>query len=166
MSQSRKKPKKSSATREETEAGILGAILTKYVGTAGAVIPILQESQEALGCLRPQTIETLALGIGVPASQIYGVVTFYSQFRLTPIGKHLCKVCHGTACHVSGATEVGEAILDQLHVDEGGTTADGRFTVQSVACLGCCSLAPVMMIDEETHGRLTPDRARKVLREV
>ncbi|MCX5976275.1 MAG: NADH-quinone oxidoreductase subunit NuoE [Coprothermobacterota bacterium] len=166
MSQSRKKPKKSIATREETEVGLLGAILTKYAGAAGAVIPILQESQEALGCLRPQTIETLALGMGVPASQIYGVVTFYSQFRLMPIGKHLCKVCHGTACHVSGATEVGEAILDQLRVDEGGTTADGRFTVQSVACLGCCSLAPVMMIDEETHGRLTPDRARKLLREV
>lgn len=166
MSQSRKKPKKSIATREETEAGILGAILRRCAGAAGAVIPILQEAQEALGCLRPQTIETLALGMGVPASQIYGVVTFYSQFRLMPIGKHLCKVCHGTACHVSGATEVGEAILDQLHLDEGGTTADGRFTVQSVACLGCCSLAPVMMIDEETFGRLTPDRARKVLREV
>ncbi len=166
MSENRKKLKKSTATREEAEASLLGAILAKYAGSAGAVIPILQEAQEALGCLRPQTIEILALGLGIPASQIYGVVTFYSQFRLTPIGKHLCKVCHGTACHVSGATEVGEAIRDQLRVDEGGTTADGRFTVQSVACLGCCSLAPVMMIDEETFGRLTPDRARKILREV
>jgi NADH:ubiquinone oxidoreductase subunit E len=165
MSESRRKPK-NSATRIETEKDILEAILSRHAGAAGAVIPILQEAQEALGCLRAQTIETLALGLGIPASQIYGVVTFYSQFRLTPIGKHLCKVCHGTACHVSGATEVGEAILDQLHLDEEGTTADGRFTVQSVACLGCCSLAPVMMIDEETYGRLTPDQARRVLREV
>ena len=166
MSENRKKLKNSISPRKETEASILGAILTKYAGAAGAVIPILQEAQEALGCLRPETIETLALGLGIPASQIYGVVTFYAQFRLKPIGKHLCKVCHGTACHVSGATEVGEAICDQLRVEEGGTTADGRFTVQSVACLGCCSLAPVMMVDEETFGRLTPDRARKVLREV
>jgi NADH-quinone oxidoreductase subunit E len=140
-------------------------VLARYSGRQGAVIPVLQEVQDALGYLPIWAIEAIALGLEVPASQVYGVVTFYAQFRLKPIGKHLCKVCHGTACHVSGATEVDEAILDQLRVAEGATTADGKFTVESVACLGCCSLAPVIMIDQETFGRLTPDKARKIVKE-
>jgi NADH-quinone oxidoreductase subunit E len=158
--------KKKRSGCEETRNEPLAAVLAKYAGSPGSVIPALQDAQEELGYLSPGTIEILADGLGVPASQIYGVVTFYSQFRLKPIGRHLCKVCHGTACYVSGATEVGEAILDELEVKEGETTSDLKFTVQSVACLGCCSLAPVMMIDEETFGRLTPDRARRVLREI
>jgi NADH-quinone oxidoreductase subunit E len=140
-------------------------VLARYGGRKGAVIPVLQEVQDALGYLPFWAIEAIASGLEIPASQVYGVVTFYAQFRLKPIGKHLCKVCHGTACHVSGATEVSEAILDQLRVVEGATTEDGKFTVESVACLGCCSLAPVMMIDQETFGRLTPDRARKIVKE-
>jgi NADH-quinone oxidoreductase subunit E len=129
------------------------------------MIPVLQEVQEALGYLPIWAIEAIAYGLEIPASQVYGVVTFYAQFRLKPIGKHLCKVCHGTACHVSGATEVSEAILEQLRVVEGATTEDGKFTVESVACLGCCSLAPVIMIDQDTFGRLSPDKARKIVKE-
>jgi len=139
--------------------------LARYSGRKGAVIPVLQEVQETLGYLPIWAIEAIALGLKVPASQVYGVVTFYAQFRLKPIGKHLCKVCHGTACHVSGATEVSEAILEQLRVVEGATTEDGKFTVESVACLGCCSLAPVIMIDQEAFGRLSPDKARKIVKE-
>lgn len=140
-------------------------VLARYSGRKGAVIPVLQEVQETLGYLPIWAIEAIALGLEVPASQVYGVVTFYAQFRLKPIGKHLCKVCHGTACHVSGATEVSEAILEQLRVEEGATTEDGKFTVESVACLGCCSLAPVIMIDQEAFGRLSPDKARKIVKE-
>ncbi|MCX5975059.1 MAG: NADH-quinone oxidoreductase subunit NuoE [Coprothermobacterota bacterium] len=140
-------------------------VLARYSGRIGAVIPVLQEVQETLGYLPIWAIQAIALGLEIPASQVYGVVTFYAQFRLKPIGKHLCKVCHGTACHVSGATEVSGAILEQLRVLEGATTEDGKFTVESVACLGCCSLAPVIMIDQETFGRLSPDKARKIVKE-
>ncbi|MEI6530099.1 MAG: NADH-quinone oxidoreductase subunit NuoE [bacterium] len=140
-------------------------VLARYSGRKGAVIPVLQEVQETLGYLPIWAIQAIALGLEIPASQVYGVVTFYAQFRLKPIGKHLCKVCHGTACHVSGATEVSGAILEQLRVVEGATTEDGKFTVESVACLGCCSLAPVIMIDQETFGRLSPDKARKIVKE-
>jgi NADH-quinone oxidoreductase subunit E len=148
-----------------TDPAKVERVLARYSRRKGAVIPVLQEVQDALGYLPIWAIEAIALGLNVPASQVYGVVTFYAQFRLKPIGKHLCKVCHGTACHVSGATEVGEAILDQLRVAEGETTADGKFTVESVACLGCCSLAPVIMIDQETFGRLSPDKARTIVKE-
>jgi NADH-quinone oxidoreductase subunit E len=148
-----------------TDQARVERVLARYSGRKGAVIPVLQEVQETLGYLPIWAIQAIALGLEVPASQVYGVVTFYAQFRLKPIGKHLCKVCHGTACHVSGATEVSGAILEQLRVVEGATTEDGKFTVESVACLGCCSLAPVIMIDQETFGRLSPDKARKIVKE-
>ena len=102
---------------------------------------------------------------GVPAARVFGVASFYSQFRLQPVGRHIIRVCQGTACHVQGAVGITEAICDELGVEEGGTTDDGRYTVEPVACLGCCSLAPVIMIDEDTFGRLTPDEARKVVRD-
>ncbi|MRR10492.1 NAD(P)H-dependent oxidoreductase subunit E, partial [bacterium] len=90
---------------------------------------------------------------------------FYTQFRLKPVGKHLVRVCHGTACHVSGAEKISEALRGSMGCGDGETTADGKFTVESVACLGCCSLAPVMMIDSETFGRLTPDSAATAVKE-
>ena len=98
-------------------------------------------------------------------SQIMGVATFYSQFRLNPIGKNIVRVCFGTACHVNGAENIADAICRELNVKLGGTTEDKMFTVESVACLGCCSLAPVIMINGETHGRLNPDKARTVIKE-
>ncbi len=103
--------------------------------------------------------------MGLPSSQVYGVATFYTQFRLKPVGKHLMRVCHGTACHVSGAVKISQALEDELKVGDGETTEDGKFTLETVACLGCCSLAPVMMIDSETYGRLTPDSARKAAKD-
>jgi NADH-quinone oxidoreductase subunit E len=97
---------------------------------------------------------------------MYGVATFYSQFRLNPVGKHIVKVCHGTACHVQNANAITDAIQEALKVSDGETTEDGLFTLESVACLGCCSLAPVMMIDDETYGKLTGDKAKKIIREI
>ena len=99
-------------------------------------------------------------------SDIYGVATFYAQFRLNPVGKHIIKVCHGTACHVQNAKTITDSLKETLGVEDGGTTTDGLFTLESVACLGCCSLAPVMMIGDETYGKLTGKSATKIIKEI
>jgi len=130
-----------------------------------ALIPVLQKLQDGYGYLPQDVISRLSEKTGIFVSQIMGVITFYSQFRLNPIGKNIVKVCFGTACHVLGAENIADAICRELGVELGGTTEDKLFTVESVACLGCCSLAPVIMINTETHGRLTPDTARNVIKE-
>ncbi len=129
------------------------------------VIPLLQEIQNRHGYLSQELVEAVAEEINVPASRLYGVATFYSQFRFEPIGKHLIRVCKGTACHVAGAEKVYSILSEELNVDEGGTTADGLFTLESVACLGCCSLAPVVMIDDNIYGKLSPARMTDILKE-
>jgi len=96
--------------------------------------------------------------------QIYGVVTFYSQFYLSPRGKNIMRVCHGTACHIGGAERISEAVSEELGVDEGATTEDGEFTVERVACLGCCSLAPCVMVNDETHARLSPRKIKRMVK--
>ena len=102
---------------------------------------------------------------GIPLSNIYGVATFYAQFRLSPIGKNLIRVCHGTACHVAGAKDISEAIEKHLQIGNGETTTDRRFTLETVACLGCCSLAPVIMINKSTHGNLSERQVVKVIKQ-
>ena len=151
--------------KPDKDQAVIGGIITHYQGNKGALIPVLQEVQAALGWLSQDSLRAIAAGLAVPVSQLYGVVTFYTQFRLKPIGQHLVRVCHGTACHVGGAVKISEALLAAFNVAEGGTTADGKFTVESVACLGCCSLAPVLMVDNETFGRLTADSAVKAVKE-
>ncbi len=126
---------------------------------------MLQQVQAEIGYLPPEVMDRIAERSGVSAARVFGVASFYSQFRLEPVGKHIIRVCQGTACHVQGAVAITEAVCDELGVAEGGTTEDGEFTVEPVACLGCCSLAPVIMIDEDTFGRLTPDQARKIVRD-
>lgn len=143
----------------------LAQVLDKYRGAQGALIPVLQEAQAALGFLSKEVIARIAEGLSIPVSQVYGVATFYTQFRLKPVGKHLIRVCHGTACHVGGAGAISEALEEALGIKDGQTTADGKFTLESVACLGCCSLAPVMMIGGETYGRLTKESAAKALKD-
>jgi len=144
-------------------------VIKNYTGQTkfeeSMLIPVLQKLQEAYGYLPQDVIKRLSERTGLFVSQIMGVVTFYSQFRLQPVGDNIVRVCFGTACHVIGAENVADAICRELGVKLGGTTEDKMFTVESVACLGCCSLAPVIMINDETHGRLTPDTARGVIRE-
>ena len=140
-------------------------VMKAYTGSESQLIPLLQKLQEAYGYLPRDVIERLSQRMGIFVSQIMGVVTFYSQFRLKPVGKNIVRVCFGTACHVIGAENVADAICRELNIDLGGTTEDKMFTVESVACLGCCSLAPVIMINDETHGRLTPDTARNAIKE-
>lgn len=137
-----------------------------YHGSESDLIPILQKLQGAYGYLPKDIINRLSERTGIFNTQIMGVATFYSQFRLTPSGERTIKICFGTACHVNGAEKVADALCDELKIEMGGTTPDNKFTLESVACLGCCSLAPVMMIGDETYGRLTPDKARKIIREL
>jgi NADH-quinone oxidoreductase subunit E len=139
--------------------------LWKYNGEPGQVIPLLQEAQETYGFISPRIIHEISRFTGVAVSQIYGVATFYAQFRLTPVGEHIIRVCHGTACHVANANAISYAIEDELNIKSGETTPDKKFTLELVSCIGCCSLAPVIMVDDDTHGRLTPQKAREVLKQ-
>lgn len=138
-------------------------ILERFKGAKGALIPVLQEAQHAYGFLPKDVISRIAETLKIPVSQVYGVVTFYSQFHLNPRGRNIIRVCQGTACHVRGAKAVLKAIEDELHISAGHTTPDERFTIETVACLGACGLAPVLMINDDTHGRLTAETVCKLL---
>jgi len=146
------------------QLSVVDRIAEEFTGARGALIPMLQQVQAELGYLPSTIMERIAERSGVPAARVFGVASFYSQFRFEPVGSHIIRVCQGTACHVQGAVAVMEAVCDELGVAEGGTTEDGEFTVESVACLGCCSLAPVIMIDEDAFGRLTPEQAREIVK--
>ena len=135
-----------------------------YVGQEGRLIPLLQQAQADDGYLTRERLLRIGEETGIPLTQIYGVATFYAQFRFKPMGKNLVRVCHGTACHVSGAKDLTDEIQSQLKVTNGETTEDGLFTLETVACLGCCSLAPVIMVNKTTHGNLTPAGVKKVLK--
>ncbi len=140
--------------------------LWRHDGAPGELIPLLQSAQEHFGYIPRRAITYISGVTNTPESTIYGVITFYSQFRLQPMGKHRIRLCCGTACHVAGAQTLLDALRDELGVEENGTTEDGVFTLFTVACLGCCSLAPAMMINDETYGSLTPAAARKIIRTI
>ena len=139
------------------------ALLREWKGVNGNVIPLLQRTQTIYGYLPQEAMRAIAAATGKTPAEIYGVATFYAQFRFTPMGKHVMKICHGTACHVQGADSLDTVIEQKLGVVPGNTTKDGEFTVERVACLGCCSLAPVVMIDGEVYGRLTGDKLGKIV---
>ncbi len=140
--------------------------IEKYKGVKGNLIPLLQHTQNIFGYIPHEAFLKLNAEAGLELNEMYGVATFYAQFRLKPAGKHIIKMCHGTACHVQQVTAITDELLDILEVKDGETTSDGMFTVETVACLGCCSLAPVMMIDDETYGKLTPKQAAKIVKEI
>lgn len=144
----------------------LRQILDKYEGKKGSLISILQDVQEYYNYLPIEALNYIAKETGVKPAKIHGVATFYTQFRLKPIGENLIMLCQGTACHVNGSKSIEEAIYDELKIKEGETTEDNLFTLINVACLGCCSLSPVMMINDETYGKLTPDKTRGILKEI
>jgi len=139
------------------------SIFEKHSSEPSSLIPILQEAQEKFGYLPRDVIERIAEYLDLPVSKIYGVATFYAQFRFEPLGDHMIRVCHGTACHVKGADKIGEAVENKLGIETGETTEDGQFTLERVACLGCCSLAPVMMIDDTAHGDLSREKAKDII---
>jgi NADH-quinone oxidoreductase E subunit len=131
----------------------------------GSLIPILQSIQEENGFLSPEAVAEVADVLGIHESQIYGVATFYTQFRFLKPGEHQIRVCQGTACHVRGAESLLDFFKSDLGIEPGQTTEDGKFSLERVACLGCCALAPVMVIDGEVYGHLTTAKAEKILTE-
>ena len=147
-----------------TDLTALREIVKDYEGDDHALIEILQRTQELYGYLPEDAIYEIARLKNISPAKIMGVASFYTQFRLTPVGKHLILLCKGTACHVNSADGIEKAIGEELGIRDGETTADGLFTLNTVACLGCCSLSPVMMVDEETYGALTPEKAKEILR--
>ena len=140
--------------------------LEKYEGVEGSLIAILQKAQDIYGYLPIDLLIHISRRTGVKPAKIMGVVTFYTQFRTKPVGKHLILLCQGTACHVNGSADIEVAICDYLKAKEGEITENGLFTYNNVACLGCCSLSPVMMIGDKTYGSLTKDKAVKILKEI
>lgn len=148
------------------DVALLEPIFIEYAGQKGSLISILQKTQEIYGYLPLSALQAIADKTGHKRAKIYGIATFYSQFRLTPVGKFVILQCQGTACHVLGSKAVGSVICNELGITPGETTADGLFTLEDVACLGCCSLAPVIMINGEAYGNLTPDSVRKVLQDI
>ena len=137
----------------------LSTILSSYNGTKNELIPILQDVQGELGYLPEQEMLDIARFTGVPESRVYGVASFYAQFRFTPVGENVIMVCRGTACHVRGAQQVLDEISRKLGIGEGETTEDLKYTLETVACIGCCALAPCVMVNKDVHGRLTRKKA-------
>jgi NADH-quinone oxidoreductase subunit E len=141
----------------------LNQILEEYSGKNGALIPILQKTQEAYGFLSETNISIIAQKLNMSPAEIYGVATFYTQFRFTPVGKNVIRVCHGTACHVGGVKILDIMLNQKLGINPGETTRDNLFSIQQVACLGCCSLAPVVMINDTTYGKLNNDKLSRII---
>ena len=151
---------------ESVDLSLLNDVLEKYASVKGSLISILQKTQEIYGYIPIDAVYHIAERTGSTPAKVLGVATFYSQFRFQAMGKHLIMVCKGTACYVNGAERIIDAISEELGIGNNETTADGLFSLSIVACLGCCSLAPVMMIDEDTYGSLTPDKVKKILRDI
>jgi len=145
---------------------LLEPLIKKYKSKKGNLIPLMQGTQNLYGYIPIEAMALISKETGLKISDMYGVVTFYAQFRLNPVGKHIIKICHGTACHVQNAKVVTEDLQNFLSLKDGETTPDRIFTLETVACLGCCSLAPVMMIGEETYGKLNGKKAVEVIKEI
>ncbi len=148
------------------DLNLLDGLLGKYTGVPGSLITVLQKTQDIYGYLPTEAIEYIADVMDIPPAKVLGVATFYTQFRFEPVGKYLVMLCQGTACHVNGSLRIEQALQEELGIGDLQTTADGLFTLKNVACLGCCSLSPVMMINGEAYGSLTPDKAKKIIKDL
>lgn len=142
---------------------VYAEVFSGLKGEEGELIPILQLSQLKLGYISDETVAHIARFLKISENQIFGVASFYAQFRFTEPGRHSIKVCLGTACHVRGGQILSDTVNRELDVLPGETTADMRFDFQRVACLGCCALAPVVQVDQDTHSRMTVTRLRQIL---
>ena len=148
----------------EKDFAQLDELLAELGSKKGTLIPILQRAQDMFGYLPREVLIRISEKTGIPISQVYGVVTFYAQFHLKPRGRNIIRSCQGTACHVRGAKAILNELSSCLGLEgEEVTTKDLRFTLETVACIGCCGLAPVIMINDDTHGRLTPEAIKGIL---
>ena len=141
----------------------LMAVIEQNKQVPGALLPVLHEAQEIYGYLPIEVQQMVADGLGISLSEVYGVATFYSRFSLTPKGKHRISVCLGTACYVKGSDKILAEVEKHLGIKSGECTPDGLFSIDSCRCVGACGLAPVMMIDEDVYGKLTPKEVAKIL---
>lgn len=141
----------------------LKAFIAENKDIDGPLMPIMQKAQELFGYLSLETMTIIADALDIPVSEVYGVATFYAQFSLQPKGEYIISVCTGTACYVKGAQEVLDEVINILGVGSGQTTPDGKFTIQDTRCLGCCGLAPVMTVNQDVYGRLTPEEVKGIL---
>jgi len=148
---------------EQDDEQAVREIIEMFKGKKGITIQLLSKIQNTFGYLPQEVISKVSKELDIPEATLYGVATFYAMFRFKPLGKYTIKLCRGTACHVQGSLLIAQEVMRYLGVSEGETTDDGLFTLELVACLGCCSLAPVMMVEDDVYGRLTPDKAVKVL---
>ena len=141
----------------------IDAILKKYENPEESLIAVLQDVQAIDGYISRESVETITELSGIPSARIMGVASFYAGFRLKPVGKYRIMVCMGTACHVNGAERVGDTVKRVLGIEEGDVTEDGLFSWEEVACLGCCSISPAMMINDTAYGKLTPDMVTEII---
>lgn len=142
----------------------LKAVLAKHEYEEGALIPVLQETQEVYGYLPREAVMAIAKQLRLSPAQVYAVATFYAQFYITPRGRHIVRCCEGTACHVRGSEQIITVLEKELGVEAGETTPDLEFTLETVACIGACGLAPTIVVDEETYGKMTIDKVRKLVK--
>jgi len=141
----------------------LKKMIVQYKGEAGALIPVLQEAQQIYSYLPESVLKIIAEEMGIAVAEVYGVATFYSQFRFAPIGKNVIRVCMGTACHVRGALKVLKTMERELGIKAGETTGDGQFTLETVSCVGACGLAPVISVNNKVYGNMTPLKVPEIL---
>jgi NADH:ubiquinone oxidoreductase subunit E len=141
-------------------------IIDQYGVDHTNTLAILQDVQREYSYLPREALELVARRLEMPLGQVYGMATFFKAFSLEPKGKHVCKVCLGTACHVRGGPRILETLERELHIQAGETTPDGRFSLESVRCLGACALAPILVVNEEPHGSMTPDKATRLINEL
>lgn len=156
----------SMASEREQKYAQLHAYIEEHSGEQGVLMPVMQKAQEIFGCLDEETQRFIADELHTSVAEVYGVATFYAQFALEPKGKNIVGICMGTACYVRGASEVLDAIKKDLGVEEGRTTPDGLFTLEPMRCIGCCGLAPAVMIGDEVFGRLTPADVPAMLKKI
>lgn len=149
----------------EDKARQLNSLIKKHKKKPGSLIPVLQQAQELIGYLPPSVQRHIAKGLNIPVSEVHGVVSFYSFFTMKPKGKHDIRVCLGTACYVKGAEEIVKKLKNRLNIDIGGITSDKKYSLETVRCLGACGLAPVVVVDKDTHGSVTPVKATDILKD-
>ena len=153
-------------SRPNLDLAVIDAITERHSVEPGSAIPILQEIQSVYGYIDPLAVERAAKNMKVSSSSLFGILTFYAQFRTVPLGENTVLVCHGTACHLAGAERIADILADETGAREGETSKDGKFTIERVACLGCCSLAPCIMLNENTYGKLTPEAVNKLVSKI
>jgi NADH-quinone oxidoreductase subunit E len=150
-------------TEEASPAAKLDKLLMGFAGEKSELIPILQQVQQDFGYLSDDAMRQIAHFLKVPEGVVYGVATFYAQFKFVPVGRNIVKVCRGTACYVKGSPRILEEIEKLLGIKDGGTTPDMEYSLETIACFGSCALAPVTVVNDRVYGRMTPDKARQIL---